>query len=51
MGNNIKIYLLETYSGGLDWIDLAQVRDRWWAPTNMVMSLQVPHSTGNFLTR
>jgi len=37
-------------SGGLGWIDLAQVRDRWWAPVNIIMSLQVPHNAGNFLT-
>jgi hypothetical protein len=28
--------------GGIDWIDLAQDRDRWRAVVNAVMSLQVP---------
>jgi hypothetical protein len=28
--------------GGMDWIDLAQDRDRWWALVNVVMNLQVP---------
>jgi hypothetical protein len=28
--------------GGMDWIDLDQDRDRWWALVNAVMSLQVP---------
>jgi len=28
--------------GGIDWIDLAQDRDRWQACVNAVMSLQVP---------
>jgi uncharacterized protein YraI len=27
---------------GVDWIDLAQYRDRWWAVVNAVMSLRVP---------
>ena len=28
--------------GGMDWIDLAQNRDRWQAVVNAVMNLQVP---------
>jgi hypothetical protein len=28
--------------GGMDWIDLAQDRDKWWALVNMVINLQVP---------
>jgi len=28
--------------GGVDWIDLAQDRDRWWALVNAVMNLWVP---------
>jgi len=27
---------------GMDWIDLAQKRDRWWVLVNMVMNLHVP---------
>jgi hypothetical protein len=27
---------------GIDWIDLAQDRDRWWALVNAVMNLRVP---------
>ena len=26
---------------GIDWIDLAQERDRWWALVNAVMNLRV----------
>jgi hypothetical protein len=32
----------EVGSGGMDWIELAQDRDRWWALLNAVMNLQFP---------
>ena len=38
---NIKMDLQEVGSGGMNWIQLAQVRDRWWALVNVVMNLQV----------
>jgi len=34
----------------MDWIDLAQDRDRWWALVNAVMYLRVSQNAGNFLT-
>jgi hypothetical protein len=34
--------LQEVGGGGVDWIELAQGRDRWRALVNMVMDLGVP---------
>jgi hypothetical protein len=32
----------EKWNGGMDWIDLAQDTDRWWALLNAVINLWVP---------
>ena len=40
--DNIKMDLQELECGGMDWIELAQDRERWRAIVNGVMKLQVP---------
>jgi len=39
--DNIKIDLQEVIFCGMDWIDLAQDRDKWWALVKAVMTFRV----------
>ena len=40
--DNIKMDLQEVECGGMDWIDLAQDKDRCGARVNAAMTLRVP---------
>ena len=40
--DNIKMYLQKVGCGGMDWIELAQDRDKWRALVKVVMKIRVP---------
>ena len=40
--DNIRMDLQEVGCGYMDWIGLAQDRDRWWMLVSVVMNLRVP---------
>jgi hypothetical protein len=47
--DNIKMNLQDVRYVGMDWIDLAQNRDRWRVRVNAVRNLRVLFNAGNFL--
>jgi hypothetical protein len=40
--DNIKMYLQEVGCGEMEWMELAQDRDRWRALVKAIKNLQVP---------
>jgi len=40
--DNIKMDLQEMGCGVMDWIEMAQDRDRWWGLINVPVNLRVP---------
>ena len=47
-GSIILKWFFRKGDGGMDWIDLAQDRDRLRVLVNEVMNIRVAHNVGNF---
>jgi hypothetical protein len=44
--DNIRMDLQEVGGGHVDWMELAQDRDRWWALVGTVSNFRVPYMRG-----
>jgi len=49
MEQNFKMNHTNVQWEGMDWIHLAQDRDRWQGFVNMAVNLQVSYNVGNFM--
>jgi hypothetical protein len=49
-GRMILKWFFENWDGDMDWMDLAQNRDRWRICVNAVMNHRVPQNAEDFLT-
>ena len=49
-GRIILKWISDKWDGGMDWINLAEDRDRWCQIVNVVTNLRIPYNSRNFLT-
>jgi hypothetical protein len=49
-GSIMLKWTFEKWGGGMDWISLAQDRDRWQAVVNVIMNLWVAENAGSLIS-